>query len=85
MSASGYYSGDRGVKTDRSALGVGHYFLLGPQNRWIARPSTMPAVIGEALFLSNPGEADRLRRPETIDALAIGYAAGIAQYLAASQ
>jgi N-acetylmuramoyl-L-alanine amidase len=79
---AGYQSVDRGVKTDRSILRGGHFFLLGARNRYVARPSGMPAALGEALFMTNPGEAAQMRRPEIVDALARGYASGITQYLA---
>lgn len=51
---AGYPAVDRGYKDDSKALGAGrHFFLLGPQSRLVARPSNMPAIIGEGLFVSN--------------------------------
>jgi N-acetylmuramoyl-L-alanine amidase len=70
----GYASPDRGVKSDLLAgKPYGHFFgLRGP----------FPSIYVEALFLSNPTEAALLAREDVRQALAAGYARGIAAYLA---
>src|SRR5262249_9167113 len=48
----------RGVSTATSGPGQQHYFLLGAADAGrIARPTNMPAVIAEPLFLTNPSDA----------------------------
>jgi N-acetylmuramoyl-L-alanine amidase len=42
----------------------------------------MPAVIGEALYVTNPDDARALRQDRTLDALASAYADSIRQYFA---
>jgi N-acetylmuramoyl-L-alanine amidase len=79
---AGYETADRGIKTDVSVLQGEHFYLLGPAVEGIARPSQMPAVIGESLFLTNPGDAAQLRSDVMIEAIVRGYAAAISHYLA---
>jgi N-acetylmuramoyl-L-alanine amidase len=71
--ATGYPLADRGVREDLTAgKPYGHFFSLrGP----------FPSVLVEGMFLTNPNEAALLAREATLDALADGYAAGIAHYL----
>jgi hypothetical protein len=57
LAAAGYKTHDRGARTDASLLGGGALFLLGPKSSIIARPSQMPAILGESLFLTNPADA----------------------------
>lgn len=78
MRAAGYASQNRGVKTDQST-GRGQFYLLSSGS---TRPSRMPAVIGEGLFISNPTEAALLKQPEFLDTLAQGYADAIMAYFA---
>ena len=79
----GYNTLDRGAKTDARALGPGkHYYLLGPKSRLIVRPSEMPAIIGEAVFVSNDAEADLLRQDYFLSAIARGYVLAINRYFA---
>jgi N-acetylmuramoyl-L-alanine amidase len=81
MAAVGYKTQDRGVKDGSSALGQGrHYFLLGPKGRLIVRPSEMPSIIGEGLFVSNASEANLLRQPTFLSAIAKGYVTAINRY-----
>lgn len=83
MREAGYNTVDRGAKTDSRALGAGrHYYLLGPKNRLIARPSEMPAIIGEGLFVTNDYEASLLRQDGFLAALARGYVWAINRYFA---
>ena len=66
---------DRGVKEDLSAgKPYGHFFSLR---------GGMPSALVEALFLSNPPEAELLLRDQAREAIARGYVGGILEYLAA--
>jgi N-acetylmuramoyl-L-alanine amidase len=83
--ALGYQSFDRGVKDDSNfRLFQGRVFniyVLGPGTG--ARPhvpTQMPGVLGESLFLSNPGDASMLRQERTWDAIAEGYFEAIVVY-----
>ena len=42
----------------------------------------MPAIIGEALFLTNADDANALRKDAVVDAVAGGYVEGIKAYFA---
>ncbi len=79
---AGYTTTDRGSRKDTSVLGGEHYFLLSPKSDWVARPSQMPAIIGEALFLTNDDDANAIRNDRVVDAIATGYAEGIKAYFA---
>ena len=74
VSALGFASVDRGVRTDLLAgKPYGHFFSLrGPA----------PSALVESLFLSNPSDAALLSDDTTLDALADGVAQGILEYLA---
>ena len=83
LAETGYQPLDRKASADSSLLGSNsHYYLLGPQSDIIKRPSTMPAVIAEALYLTNPDEANALRQERVLDALARGYAEAVKQFFA---
>ncbi len=71
---AGYDTVDLGVKDDSKA---GHFAITGPN---LARPSEMPSIIGEALYITNDQDAAQLKRPEGIEALARGYFEGIKVY-----
>ncbi len=74
----GYADVDRGVQIDSQAVGTGnHFYLLGLHPK---RPSQMPAALVEGLFLTNPSDAQVLRNPLTLDALAGAYARAIEAY-----
>lgn len=74
----GYPTIDRGVQTDSTAVGQGSYFyLLGPT---ATRPTTMPGALVEGLFLTNARDAQELRDPKVLDALAQAYARAIESY-----
>ncbi|MHB9091791.1 MAG: N-acetylmuramoyl-L-alanine amidase family protein, partial [Chloroflexota bacterium] len=80
----GYSTVDRGAKGDadfRVIDGVSyHASLLGPaQPPRIVRPSQMPAVIGESLFLTNP-EGALLGRADVQDAIAHAYLDAVEGY-----
>ncbi len=66
---------DRGAKDD---IIRGHLALLGPRN--LPRPSRMPAIIGEALFMTNDADAAALMRPEIREAIARGYFEALKSY-----
>jgi N-acetylmuramoyl-L-alanine amidase len=71
--ATGYAVPDRGVKPDLWAgKPYGHFFSLRGGS---------PSVLVESMFLTNPWEASLLAQPETLEAVARGIAAGIAEYL----
>jgi N-acetylmuramoyl-L-alanine amidase len=81
IGAAGYQSADRGATTDSRILGQGsHYYLLGPESPTIRRPSEMPGVIGEPLFVTSPDDAGALRQEKVLDAVARGYFEGIKAY-----
>lgn len=78
---AGYETLDRGIRTDQSVLGGNHHFyLLGPQSEIIKRESRMPAALGEALFLTNPEDANALRQERILDAIAQGYVDAVKEY-----
>ena len=72
----GYPARDRGVKSDLLAgKPYGHFFgLRGP----------MPSAVVEGLFLTNWDDAAALKRDDVRQAMAEGYARGIAEYLAST-
>lgn len=83
LTEAGFAPQDRKATVDRSVLGGdSHYYLLGPQGDVIKRPSQMPAILGEALYLTNPDEAYALRQERILDAVARGYHQGVKQYFA---
>jgi N-acetylmuramoyl-L-alanine amidase len=79
---AGYTSVDHGATRDTAVLGGDHYYLLSPKTDLVARPSTMPAIIGEGLFLTNADDANALRNNAVVEAIAQGYVAGIKAYFA---
>jgi N-acetylmuramoyl-L-alanine amidase len=81
MKDAGYTPDDHGATKDTAVLGGDHYYLLSPKTRVVERPSQMPAVIGEGLFLTNEDDAQALRKDSVVEAIAKGYAEGIKAYL----
>jgi N-acetylmuramoyl-L-alanine amidase len=79
---AGYNSVDHGAARDTNVLGGDHYYLLSPKTDIVPRPSTMPAIICEGLFLTNDDDANALRSDSVIEAIARGYAEGIKSYFA---
>jgi len=71
---------DRGVEVDM-ALG-GHLILLGPETERTARPSEMPAVLSETLFITHWREGELARDPDALRALAEAYADAVVAYYA---
>ena len=79
--SAGYDVPDRGVKNDAGVCcnpANPHSWILGTNDGF--RPSTMPGIIGEAMFISNDYEAQQLWRPEMRQTIAEGYKAGIDAY-----
>ncbi|MDP9235922.1 MAG: N-acetylmuramoyl-L-alanine amidase [Chloroflexota bacterium] len=72
---------DRGVKDDApigQRYGQPHTYLFGEAPGF--RATTMPAALGEALFVSNDTEAALLQRDDVQQAIAGGYRDGIEAY-----
>lgn len=81
LRGAGYQPADRGATTDSRILGSGHhYYLLGPASPIVKRPSEMPGIIGEALFVTNPEDAAALRQEKVLEAIARGYAEAVGAY-----
>ncbi len=83
LASLGHDVNDRGVRNDAEVGGDpknAHSYLLGTNDGF--RPSQMPGVISEALFLSNAGDAARIADEETRQSLAEAYRDGIAAYFA---
>jgi N-acetylmuramoyl-L-alanine amidase len=81
LKTAGYQTLDRGATSDTRVLGQdSHYYLLGPESPIVRRPSAMPGIIGEALFVTNPDDAKALRQGNVLDAVARGYADAIQAY-----
>ena len=77
---------NRGLKEDsyfRVHNGIAYTILvLGPPRSGAVntRATQMPAILGETLFLSNPGEAALLARDDVRNAIAGGYREGLLRY-----
>jgi N-acetylmuramoyl-L-alanine amidase len=72
---------DRGVKDDApigQRYGQPHTYLFGDSTGF--RVTTMPAALGEALFVSNDTEAALLQRDDVQQAIAEAYRDGIEAY-----
>ncbi len=75
---------DRGIQVDHEleAAPEGGRFLilLGPESERIIRPSEMPGVLSETLFLTHDRESELLQDPEALDAIAEAYARAIHRF-----
>jgi N-acetylmuramoyl-L-alanine amidase len=80
MRDAGYNAVDHGATRDTAVLGGEHYYLLSPKTNVVTRPSEMPAIIGEGLFLTNEDDANALRKEAIVEAVARGYLDGIQAY-----
>ena len=81
---AGYDTVDRGIKNDGLVGGDPrnpHSWILGT-NEGFPRPSLMPGIIGEALFMSNAVDVSWLGQPGMRQAIAQGYTDGIHAYFA---
>jgi N-acetylmuramoyl-L-alanine amidase len=79
--AAGYDSRRRGIMNDASIgerFGVAHTFTLGESSGF--RPSQMPGIIMESLFVTNDTEAALLQRNDIRSAIAKGYKDGVDTY-----
>ena len=95
MRDAGWASHDRGVAIDdaaggetppRDAAAYDQLLELGPAAPpWFTRPSRMPGVIVEPLFLTNPNEARRVTTAAGRAAIARGIVEGIEAYFVASR
>jgi N-acetylmuramoyl-L-alanine amidase len=79
---AGYAPVDHGATRDTSVLSGDHYYLLSPKTDAVTRPSQMPAIIGESLFLTNDDDANAVRKDAVVEAIARGYVEGIKAYFA---
>jgi N-acetylmuramoyl-L-alanine amidase len=77
---AGYSTVDHGATKDTAVLGGDHYYLLSPKTDRVTRPSEMPAIIGEGLFLTNDDDANAIRKDAIVEAVARGYVEGIKNY-----
>lgn len=75
---------DRGIQVDHELEadpeGGQFLILLGPESERILRPSEMPAVLSETLFMTHDRESELLQDPEVLDTLAEAYAVAIERY-----
>ena len=74
---------DRGIEVD-VALGA-HLILLGPESGRTARPSEMPGVLSEAMFITHWREGVLARDPHALQVLAGAYADAVEQYFAGAE
>ncbi|MDQ3553702.1 MAG: N-acetylmuramoyl-L-alanine amidase [Chloroflexota bacterium] len=59
------------------------YYVLKPYSLpRLPRPSLMPGILGESLFLSHPFELSLLKKPEVRQSIAVAYYNAIAKYFA---
>jgi hypothetical protein len=66
----------------RGALIYPYYVLRDYDPPRLLRPTQMPGVLSEGLFLSNPRELGLLKQPRVRQAMAVAYYDAIARYLA---
>jgi hypothetical protein len=67
---------------DHGALIYPYYVLRGYDPPRLRRPTQMPGVLSEGMFLSNPRELALLERPAVRAAMATAYYDAISKYLA---
>jgi N-acetylmuramoyl-L-alanine amidase len=86
LTTSGYSSPDLGIGTDvadkvpQRFADYPWFFVLGPSWKKRITATAMPGALVESLFLTSPQDVAALHRPETIPAIARGYADGIRAY-----
>jgi hypothetical protein len=75
---------DRGVQKDADLVNPGakgsYLVVLGPETDRIARPSQMPAILSETIFLTHREEGALVQDPAALDRLAMAYATAIVAY-----
>ena len=62
-----------------------YYVLRDYDPPRLLRPTQMPGVLSEGLFLSNPRELRLLKQPRVRQAMAVAYYHAIAEYLAGTR
>ena len=86
LAGLGHDARDRGVQEDLVLQVPGepgsYLVLLGPETERIARPSAMPGVLSEALFLTHVREGELAQDPGVQRKLAEAYARAIDEYMA---
>jgi N-acetylmuramoyl-L-alanine amidase len=82
--AAGYPLASRGQRDCYDPQVEKSYFVIGPVDLGAGRPraTQMPGVIGEAMFITNPTDAARLRDDAILTAEARGYAEAVKRYFA---
>ncbi len=80
----GHEPSDRGVLIDHAPAYPGdpghHLMILGPKDEIIVRPSNMPGVLSEPIFITCDAEAYLIVREDAQEALAQAYVDAIVQY-----
>ncbi|MDI7277991.1 MAG: N-acetylmuramoyl-L-alanine amidase [Anaerolineae bacterium] len=80
----GHEPSDRGVMIDHAPAYPGdpgnHLMILGPKDEIIVRPSNMPGILSEPVFITCDAEAYLIIREDAQDALAQAYVDAIVQY-----
>ncbi|MCL6430259.1 MAG: N-acetylmuramoyl-L-alanine amidase [Anaerolineae bacterium] len=80
----GHEPSDRGVLIDHAPAYPGdpghHLMILGPKDEIIVRPSNMPGVLSEPIFITCDAEAYLIMREDAQEALAQAYVDAIVQY-----
>jgi N-acetylmuramoyl-L-alanine amidase len=77
----GRFADERWQPHDHGALIYPYYVLRGYDPPRLRRPTQMPGVLSEGLFLSNPRELRYLKRPSVRQAMAEAYYDAVATYL----
>jgi N-acetylmuramoyl-L-alanine amidase len=67
---------------DHGALIYPYYVLRGFDPPRLQRPTQMPGVLSEGMFLSHPGELALLQQPTVRAAMAVAYFDAVSKYLA---
>jgi len=85
LAGIGYDSPDRGVRVDSELNDpdepVKHLIVLGPETPRLQRPSQMPGVLSETLFITHDEEVQLLHDDAVRQRLAVAYADAIQAYL----
>ena len=81
VSALGAFASRDWQPFDHGALRYPYYVLRDFDPPRLRRPTQMPAVLSEGMFLSNPLELQLLQRPEVRQAMAVAYYDAVAGYL----
>jgi N-acetylmuramoyl-L-alanine amidase len=82
MAGLARFAGDGWEPHDHGALIYPYYVLRGFDPPRLRRPTQMPGVLSEGLFLSNPRELALLARADVRGAMAAAYYQAVAKYLA---